>query len=98
MPEPALNAAEVRVTALRREAREAGDALNAARLEAERRESAAALARAALERTERTALERHAARDDAERAWQEALTPLHPLSRPVRCGCPSCAGGPPRAA
>lgn len=76
----ALNAAEVRVTALRREAREAGDALNAARLEAERRESAAALARAALERTERTALERHAARDDAERAWQEALTPLHPLS------------------
>ncbi len=71
-----LNATEERSRDLRRTAREAGDALASARLDAERSEGTAALARAAEDRAEQHAQERYIAREAAERAWRDALTPF----------------------
>lgn len=71
-----LSATEERCRALRRAVQETGDALTSARVEAERSEGTAALIRAAEERAEQNARERNSARDSAERAWRDALTPF----------------------
>lgn len=71
-----LSATEERCRDLRRAVQETGDALTSARVDAERSEGTAALIRAAEERAEQNAQERNSARDSAERAWRDALTPF----------------------